>query len=164
MLECLLAAEGRPVSAEELLERVWDEDADPFTTTVKTTVGRLRAKLGRPAADRDRPRGRLPHRRTMTSSLRRAHAVRRGSGCRAAPPGCGSRSSTAALFLLRRGPARVTYVLVERAIAGPTPPCASPDESQPSALPNELAPSRLPGCLEAALASQQPRSRPSTVC
>jgi DNA-binding response OmpR family regulator len=48
VLECLLAAEGRPVSAEELLERVWDEAADPFTQTVKTTIRRLRAKLGDP--------------------------------------------------------------------------------------------------------------------
>src|SRR5215469_16408688 len=48
VLECLLAADGRPVPAEELLRRVWDEAADPFTTTVKTTVGRLRAKLGDP--------------------------------------------------------------------------------------------------------------------
>ena len=48
VLECLLAADGRPVPAEELLERVWDEAADPFTTTVKTTVGRLRFKLGDP--------------------------------------------------------------------------------------------------------------------
>ena len=48
MLECLLAADGRPVSAEELLERVWDEEADPFTSTVKTTIRRLRTKLGDP--------------------------------------------------------------------------------------------------------------------
>jgi DNA-binding response OmpR family regulator len=48
VLECLLAADGRPVSAEELLERVWDEAADPFTSTVKTTIRRLRAKLGDP--------------------------------------------------------------------------------------------------------------------
>jgi DNA-binding response OmpR family regulator len=48
VLECLLAAEGRVVSAEELLERVWDDGADPFTTTVKTTVRRLRNKLGDP--------------------------------------------------------------------------------------------------------------------
>jgi DNA-binding response OmpR family regulator len=48
VLECLLAADGRPVRAEELLRRVWDEAADPFTTTVKTTIGRLRAKLGDP--------------------------------------------------------------------------------------------------------------------
>jgi DNA-binding response OmpR family regulator len=48
VLECLLAAEGRVVSAEELLERVWDEMADPFTTAVKTTIRRLRAKLGEP--------------------------------------------------------------------------------------------------------------------
>ncbi|HLK75442.1 MAG TPA: response regulator transcription factor [Streptosporangiaceae bacterium] len=48
VLECLLASDGRLVSAEELLERVWDEAADPFTTTVKTTIRRLRAKLGEP--------------------------------------------------------------------------------------------------------------------
>jgi DNA-binding response OmpR family regulator len=48
VLEHLLAAEGRVISAEELLERVWDEAANPFTTTVKTTIGRLRAKLGPP--------------------------------------------------------------------------------------------------------------------
>jgi DNA-binding response OmpR family regulator len=49
VLEYLIGCEGRPVSAEELLERVWDEAADPFTTTVKTTIRRLRAKLGDPA-------------------------------------------------------------------------------------------------------------------
>jgi DNA-binding response OmpR family regulator len=48
VLECLLAAGGRVVSTEELLERVWDEMADPFTTAVKSTVRRLRAKLGDP--------------------------------------------------------------------------------------------------------------------
>ncbi|HUZ00448.1 MAG TPA: response regulator transcription factor [Thermomicrobiaceae bacterium] len=48
LLECLLASGDRVVPAEELLERVWDEAADPFTTTVKTTIRRLRAKLGAP--------------------------------------------------------------------------------------------------------------------
>ncbi|MFI7130140.1 response regulator transcription factor [Nonomuraea sp. NPDC050153] len=48
VLELLLAAKGRVVSAEELLERVWDESADPFTNAVKITVSRLRAKLGDP--------------------------------------------------------------------------------------------------------------------
>jgi DNA-binding response OmpR family regulator len=48
VLECLLQADGRPVPAEELLARVWDEAADPLTTTVKTTIGRLRVKLGDP--------------------------------------------------------------------------------------------------------------------
>jgi len=47
-LELLLAAEGRVVPAEELLERVWDEMADPFTTSVKVTISRLRRKLGDP--------------------------------------------------------------------------------------------------------------------
>ena len=52
VLECLLtaasSAAGRVISAEELLDRVWDEAADPFTTAVKTTIRRLRAKLGEP--------------------------------------------------------------------------------------------------------------------
>ena len=48
VLEYLLAAAGRVVSAEELLDRVWDEAADPFTTAVKQTMRRLRAKLGEP--------------------------------------------------------------------------------------------------------------------
>ena len=48
VLEYLLARPGRVVSAEELLERVWDEAADPFTTAVKQTMHRLRAKLGDP--------------------------------------------------------------------------------------------------------------------
>lgn len=48
VLELLLAAQGRTVSAEELLERVWDEAADPFTNAVKITISRLRAKLGNP--------------------------------------------------------------------------------------------------------------------
>ncbi|HTU76204.1 MAG TPA: response regulator transcription factor [Trebonia sp.] len=48
VLELLLAADGRVVSAEELLERAWDEMADPFSTAVKVTVSRLRRKLGDP--------------------------------------------------------------------------------------------------------------------
>jgi len=49
VLQVLLTAQGRTVSAEELLERVWDENADPFTQAVKITISRLRAKLGEPA-------------------------------------------------------------------------------------------------------------------
>jgi DNA-binding response OmpR family regulator len=48
VLELLLASRGRCVSAEELLARVWDEEADPFTHAVKITISRLRAKLGDP--------------------------------------------------------------------------------------------------------------------
>jgi DNA-binding response OmpR family regulator len=48
VLELLLAAQGRVISAEELLERVWDENADPFTGAVRITMSRLRAKLGDP--------------------------------------------------------------------------------------------------------------------
>ena len=49
LLECLLASSGRVLSAEELLDRVWDEAADPFSSAVKHTMSRLRAKLGEPA-------------------------------------------------------------------------------------------------------------------
>ncbi len=48
VLEELLMAEGAVVSAEELLERVWDEHADPFSRTVTVTLARLRGKLGPP--------------------------------------------------------------------------------------------------------------------
>jgi len=48
ILDVLLAADGGVVSAEELLERVWDENADPFTHTVTVTMARLRRKLGNP--------------------------------------------------------------------------------------------------------------------
>jgi len=48
VLELLLGADGAVVSAEEILDRVWDEEADPFSQAVKTTMSRLRAKLGDP--------------------------------------------------------------------------------------------------------------------
>ncbi|MGP4097867.1 response regulator transcription factor [Nonomuraea sp. KM90] len=56
VLEYLLTERGRVVSAEELLERVWDEAADPFTTTVKATMNRLRSKLGEPPVIETVPR------------------------------------------------------------------------------------------------------------
>jgi DNA-binding response OmpR family regulator len=48
VLEELLVADGNVVSAEELLERAWDEYTDPFTNTVRVTVMTLRRKLGDP--------------------------------------------------------------------------------------------------------------------
>jgi DNA-binding response OmpR family regulator len=48
VLEVLVSADGAVVSAEKLLEQVWDEHADPFTNTVSVTVLRLRRKLGDP--------------------------------------------------------------------------------------------------------------------
>src|SRR5690554_1487555 len=48
VLEVLLSARGGVVSQEELLERVWDANADPFTTIVRTTIRTLRRKLGDP--------------------------------------------------------------------------------------------------------------------
>ena len=48
VLEVLVAAEGGVVSAEELLKRAWDENADPFTNAVRITVSALRRRLGEP--------------------------------------------------------------------------------------------------------------------
>jgi DNA-binding response OmpR family regulator len=48
VLETLLMAQGSVVSSEELLDRVWDENADPYTTTVRVTMMTLRRKLGEP--------------------------------------------------------------------------------------------------------------------
>jgi DNA-binding response OmpR family regulator len=48
VLEMLVAADGAVVSAEELLEHVWDANADPFSNIVSVTVTRLRRKLGMP--------------------------------------------------------------------------------------------------------------------
>ena len=49
VLEALLSAQGAVVSSTELLRRVWDENADPFTNTVRMTIMTLRRKLGNPA-------------------------------------------------------------------------------------------------------------------
>jgi DNA-binding response OmpR family regulator len=49
VLEVLIGADGATVSAEELLERVWDEHTDPFTNVVRMTIMTLRRKLGDPA-------------------------------------------------------------------------------------------------------------------
>jgi DNA-binding response OmpR family regulator len=49
VLEALMRAAPAYLSSEQLLEQVWDENADPFTNTVVVTVGRLRRKLGDPA-------------------------------------------------------------------------------------------------------------------
>lgn len=48
VLEVLLRADGRIVSAEELLEKVWDMNIDPFTAAVRVTMSKLRKKLGAP--------------------------------------------------------------------------------------------------------------------
>jgi DNA-binding response OmpR family regulator len=48
VLERLAASDGAVISAEELLEHVWDANADPFSNVVAVTVGRLRKKLGPP--------------------------------------------------------------------------------------------------------------------
>jgi DNA-binding response OmpR family regulator len=56
VLELLLAADGAPLSAEELLERAWDEYADAFSGVVKVTISRLRRKLGEPGLIETVPR------------------------------------------------------------------------------------------------------------
>src|SRR3569833_3270521 len=57
VLEVLMRARGSTVSAEELLERAWDENTDPFTTVVKVTIRKLRAKLGDPPTNKTNPSG-----------------------------------------------------------------------------------------------------------
>jgi DNA-binding response OmpR family regulator len=56
VLEVLLAEPGVVVSAEEILKRVWDENADPFSQAVRMTISRLRAKLGDPPVIETVPR------------------------------------------------------------------------------------------------------------
>lgn len=51
VLQELLRAEGAPVSAEDLLERAWDEHLNPFTTVVRVTMRSLRRKLGAPVIE-----------------------------------------------------------------------------------------------------------------
>ncbi|MBF4548713.1 response regulator transcription factor [Pseudoclavibacter sp. VKM Ac-2888] len=48
VLEVLMSAGGGVISAEELLEKAWDENADPFTNAVRITVSALRKRLGEP--------------------------------------------------------------------------------------------------------------------
>ena len=57
VLELLLAADGRSLSAEQLLERTWDEYLDSFSNVVKVTISRLRRKLGDPPAIETVPGG-----------------------------------------------------------------------------------------------------------
>ena len=57
LLETMLGAEGAPLTAEELLSRVWDEYTDPFSNVVKVTIARLRRKLGDPPAIETIPGG-----------------------------------------------------------------------------------------------------------
>ncbi|WKN46551.1 response regulator transcription factor [Nocardioides sp. Arc9.136] len=49
VLQVLMVADGGVVSAEDLLERAWDENADPFTNAVRITISTLRKRLGAPA-------------------------------------------------------------------------------------------------------------------
>jgi DNA-binding response OmpR family regulator len=55
VLEALLRASPGALTAEKLLERAWDENVDPFTTTVKVTIARLRRKLGEPEVIKTTP-------------------------------------------------------------------------------------------------------------
>jgi DNA-binding response OmpR family regulator len=48
VLEALIGADGATISAEQLLERVWDENTDPFTNVIRMTIMTLRRKLGDP--------------------------------------------------------------------------------------------------------------------
>ena len=79
VLEELLVAEGNVVSAEELLERAWDEHTDPFTNTVRVTVMTLRRKLGDPPVVETSPapatRSHDDSRRSLPSPVTRERAL-----------------------------------------------------------------------------------------
>ena len=87
MLELLMSSQGRVVSAQELLERVWDEMADPFSTAVKVTMSRLRRKLGRAAGHRDGGAGRISGAGVKAGPWP-GHAIRSGSPTRRSPADC----------------------------------------------------------------------------
>ena len=102
VLRYLMSRPGHVVSSEELLEHVWDENADPFTQTVRVTVGTLRRKLtvdGEEGAPGDRHRPGLPAAR-RASPGKCLRCVRAGAtcltGCRPGPGPCafGWRSPT----------------------------------------------------------------------
>ena len=86
VLEALLRASPAGLSAEKLLEQAWDENADPFTNTVRVTIGRLRRKLGDPEVIQTSPGIGYRHRRArLTAQLahtrirpRRSATPRRG--------------------------------------------------------------------------------------
>ncbi len=117
MLELLLAAQGRVVSAEELLERVWDEMADPFSSAVKVTMSRLRRKLGDPPRHRDPRPGGLPGAGMKPPSAPAVAAVRRLSLVQALPRRTVRLRLTAiyvTLFLASgAGLLTITYLLVD---------------------------------------------------
>jgi DNA-binding response OmpR family regulator len=71
VLESLLKASPGALSAERLLELAWDENVDPFTNTVRVTIGRLRRKLGKPDVVQNTPG--LGYRITPTESERTAN-------------------------------------------------------------------------------------------
>jgi DNA-binding response OmpR family regulator len=71
VLESLLKARPGALSAERLLEQAWDENADPFTNTVRVTIGRLRRKLGKPDVVQTTPG--IGYRITTTESERTAN-------------------------------------------------------------------------------------------
>ena len=80
VLEVLVAAEGGVVSAEELLERAWDENADPFTNAVRITVSGLRKRLGEPWIIATVAGVGLPHRHRNQTPGAREESVDRAPG------------------------------------------------------------------------------------
>ena len=123
MLEFLMAAGGRVVSTEELLERVWDEAANPFTAVVKVMIGRLRVKLGEPTLIETVQRRRLPDRGiVMDGRLARFASL---GWLRAPRPTARLRLTLlyGALFLIcGTSLLAISYLLVERATASVTLP------------------------------------------
>ena len=88
VLELLLAAQGRVVSAEELLERVWDEAADPFTGDGQDHDQPAANQARRPARDRDHRQGRLPDMSVAARLTAGSPSWRSADTCRTGPSAC----------------------------------------------------------------------------
>ena len=107
VLECLLAADGRPVPAEELLRPGVGRGRRPVHHHREDHHRPAAGQARRPAGDRDRPRQRLPHRRIMMA-IPVARSAARALAAAAAPhrPAAADRPVRRAVPRLRRGPAR----------------------------------------------------------
>ena len=137
VLEVLVAAEGGVVSAEELLERAWDENADPFTNAVRITVSALRKRLGEPWLIATVRRRRLPHRHAARHRSAREETVDRAPGLsvrlKLTLSYAGFLMLAGALllavvwvFLLRYVPDRADLVGPGHASVRPAPTCCAP--------------------------------------
>ena len=110
MLEALIAASPGYLSAGQLLEKAWDENADPFSKTVAVTIGRLRDKLGEPHGHRGglQDRGLVPLSRLLLLSWGALNGARAGAS--AGQHGLAGYVSSKKVLLPEASPTRKSYL------------------------------------------------------